>query len=62
MLREVRAVSALPLLAIGGLTPERVEEVMAVGAHGVAVRGGAWDGEDPKAAIRVYLEEVRNRR
>ena len=62
VLREVRAVSALPLLAIGGLTPERVEEVMAVGAHGVAVRGGAWDGEDPKAAIRVYLEEVRNRR
>jgi len=62
MLREVRAVSAFPLLAIGGLAPERVEEVMAAGAYGVAVRGGVWDREDPKAATRVYLEEVRNRR
>jgi len=60
ILGEVQAVSTAPLLAIGGLTPERVKEVMAAGAHGVAVRGGVWNAEDPIAAVRVYLKEVRN--
>jgi thiamine monophosphate synthase len=38
------------------VTKERVEEVMAVGAHGVAVRGGIWDSSDPKEAVRGYLK------
>jgi thiamine-phosphate diphosphorylase len=58
-LGEARAVSSLPLIGIGGVTPDRVEAIMASGAHGVAVRGGIWDSEDPFAATRVYLDEVR---
>jgi len=57
-IREIRGVSRLPLLAIGGITPERVPEVLTAGAHGVAVRGGIWDSPDPSAATRVYLEEL----
>jgi thiamine-phosphate diphosphorylase len=56
---EVRAVSDLPILAIGGITPDRVGLVLATGAHGVAVRGGIWDAEDPTEATRVYVGEVR---
>jgi len=52
---EVGAVTHRPLLAIGGVTPERVPEVMAAGAHGVAVRGGVWETMDPAASVRVYL-------
>jgi len=61
-IRELRAVSPLPLLAIGGITQERVGEVLAAGAHGVAVRGGVWNAGDPTDATRVYLREVEKGR
>ena len=62
-IREVLRVCSLPLLSIGGISHARVGEVMASGAHGVAVRGGIWDAMDPWAAIEVYLEElVKGRR
>ena len=57
-IQEIQGVTHLPLLAIGGITPEKVGEVLAAGAHGVAVRGGIWDAGDPTAAIRVYLNEL----
>lgn len=55
LIEEIARVTSLPLLAIGGLTPGRVEEVMAAGAHGVAVRSGVWDAEDPTSAVRDFL-------
>jgi thiamine-phosphate pyrophosphorylase len=45
----------LPLLAIGGVTPERVSEVLRFGAYGVAVLGGVWDAQGPGAAVERYL-------
>jgi len=57
-IREIQGVTHLPLLAIGGITPGKVGEVLAAGAHGVAVRGGIWDAEDPILATRVYLNEL----
>jgi len=61
-IRELRGVSLLPLLAIGGIGLERVAEVLAAGAHGVAVRGGIWDSGDPNTATRGYLEELEKGR
>lgn len=58
----VRAVAArvrAPVVAIGGVTPERVPELMAAGAHGVAVLRGVWAAEDAQAAVRRYLEVLR---
>jgi thiazole tautomerase (transcriptional regulator TenI) len=60
MIRKVQAVTATPILAIGGLTPGRIEEVRSAGAHGVAVRGGIWDAEDPTVASQVYLNELKS--
>jgi thiamine-phosphate diphosphorylase len=57
-LEEVSGVTGLPLVAIGGITPQRVREVLSAGAFGVAVRGGIWDAEDPIAATRGYLMEL----
>jgi thiamine-phosphate diphosphorylase len=56
---EVRGVSDSPILAIGGITPNRVGPVLAAGSHGVAVRGGIWNAEDPTEATRVYVGEVK---
>jgi thiazole tautomerase (transcriptional regulator TenI) len=57
--REILEVSRLPVLAIGGITPGRVPEVMAAGAYGVAVLSGVWAREDPAAAVREYLDALR---
>ena len=35
---------AVPLVAIGGITPERVAEVMQAGAHGIAALSTIWQG------------------
>lgn len=53
----VRVVSA-PVLAIGGVTPERVAELVAAGAHGVAVLSGVWQAAAPVAAAGRYLEAL----
>jgi thiamine-phosphate diphosphorylase len=53
-----QAAAARPIVAIGGITPDRVEEVMEAGAWGVAVVSGVWDATDPAAAARSYLEAL----
>jgi thiamine-phosphate pyrophosphorylase len=60
LVRTVAAVTALPLIAIGGLTPERVGPVVGAGAHGVAVLRGVWSAPDPRAAIMHYLEALQH--
>jgi thiamine-phosphate diphosphorylase len=54
LLRAVRETVALPLIAVGGITPERVAECLHAGAHGVAVVSGITDAPDVEAAARRY--------
>jgi len=54
LLRAVREVVELPLIAIGGITPERVVECLEAGAHGVAVISGIADAPDPERTARSY--------
>jgi thiamine-phosphate diphosphorylase len=56
LVRAVAVGSAVPVVAIGGVTPPRAREALDAGAHGVAVLSGVWDGPDPVAAMREYLE------
>lgn len=58
----VRACTAagVPILAIGGITPQRVGEAVAAGAYGVAVLGGVWSAADPAAAVAAYLAALRD--
>lgn len=57
---EVLAATAreIPAIAIGGITVDRVPEVMAAGAHGVAVVAGVWADPDPPRAAREIAELV----
>jgi thiamine-phosphate pyrophosphorylase len=52
---QVRAAVGLPLVAIGGITVDRVPEVVGAGAQGVAVLGGIWSAGDPAGAVADYL-------
>jgi len=57
-IREVKNVTQGPVLAIGGVTQERVQEVLGAGAYGVAVKGGIWNTEDPIGSALGYLVEL----
>lgn len=52
------AVGELPLLGIGGIDADRVEAVMAAGAHGVAVIGGIWRQPDPVQAAKELAARI----
>ncbi|NIN71846.1 MAG: thiamine phosphate synthase [Gemmatimonadetes bacterium] len=47
-----------PIVAIGGITPERVAEVIEMGAWGVAVLSGVWQVQDTAAAVRRYRQAL----
>lgn len=56
--RVAEAAAGVPVLAIGGVTPGRVGDLLAAGAWGVAVIRGVWDAADPLDALRRYLERL----
>jgi thiamine-phosphate diphosphorylase len=45
----------LPVIAIGGVTPDRVPELKAAGAYGVAAIRALWNAGDPAAAALAFL-------
>ncbi len=57
-LEALRAVTAaagsFPVIAIGGITLERVAACIEAGASGIAVIGAVWDAPDPVAAYAAF--------
>lgn len=45
----------LPVIAIGGVTPERARELRSAGAYGVAAIRSLWHAPDPAAATLAML-------
>jgi thiamine-phosphate pyrophosphorylase len=54
-IRAVADAVDVPVIAIGGVTAARVGELLAAGAHGVAVIGAVTRAADPAAATRELL-------
>ena len=50
-----RRIGALPLCAIGGITPERAPDVVAAGADSVAVSTEFFTHADPEMRVRQWL-------
>ena len=50
----VAELSSLPVVAIGGITPQRVESVLRHGARGVAVMGAILSASEPAGIVREY--------
>jgi len=61
-LREARAVTSLPLLAIGGIKTDRIPEVVAAGADGVALISAVMAAPDPATATADLLAAVSGAR
>ncbi len=48
------ALSPVPVVGIGGITPDNAEAVIAAGAQGVAMMRSVSEAEDPEAAARGF--------
>lgn len=59
LLREMREEGlTLPVVAIGGIRPEDVPDLLAIGADGVAVIGAILSAPDPVAATRDFITRL----
>ena len=54
-LRQVRALTTLPIFAIGGVTVETAESLIDTGADGLAVISAIWKDGDPDRAVRQFM-------
>lgn len=52
----------LPVVAIGGISPETAARVLDAGADGIAVISAIQDAPDPRGAARALREAVERRR
>lgn len=57
-LKEITQKTRLPVIAIGGITPENTKQVIEAGAAGVAVMSGILEAADPVEAARRYREQL----
>jgi thiamine-phosphate pyrophosphorylase len=57
-LRAIRALTSLPIFAIGGITVENVRDVMKAGANGVAVISAILKAPDITQAVRDFLAQM----
>jgi len=57
-LAAIARATRIPVLAIGNVTAERVADVLAAGAHGVAVSSAVAHAADPRQAVRALRRAV----
>lgn len=57
-LRKIAAQVKIPVIGIGGITPENASHVLAAGSAGIAVLSGITAASDPQAAARAYREAL----
>lgn len=50
----------LPVIAIGGITPENSARVFQAGAKGIAVMSGIFEAHDPILAAKTYKNVLEN--
>ncbi|MCI0437141.1 MAG: thiamine phosphate synthase [Gemmatimonadetes bacterium] len=58
LIRATAGAIRIPVIAIGGMSPERVAEVSAAGAHGVAVVSAVWNVPEPTVALERFLDAL----
>jgi thiamine-phosphate diphosphorylase len=58
-LRAIVALAGRPVIAIGNITPDRVEEVLAAGAWGVAVLSDVARAVDPAERTATFAAAIR---
>lgn len=50
-----------PIIAIGGILPNDVKNIISTGIHGVAVSSGIHNSNDVSAAVKEYLQHFQHK-
>lgn len=56
LIREIKEKVAIPLIGIGGITPENYSQVINAGAHGIAVMSTIMTAHDPQTMVKAYRQ------
>ena len=59
---DIARAARVPVLAIGGINPARLGELIAAGAAGVAVMGGVMRAADPAQEVRALIATLKDAR
>ncbi|MBU1939287.1 thiamine phosphate synthase [Candidatus Micrarchaeota archaeon] len=62
LLQELKQVTSLPLVAIGGITPENIGEVLESGAYSVAAISATVATNNVESAVRQFREKITGMR
>ena len=54
-LEKVVNAVAIPVIAIGGISPQHMKDIISTGAKGVAIMSGVLAAPDPVEAIQAYI-------
>lgn len=60
LLSEIVDGCSVPVVAIGGITADRVQEVLSTGAYGVAVIRAVWNARDPVQAAEELVKMLES--
>jgi len=60
LIREIKDRVSLPIIAIGGINKNNLDEVMKFGVDGIAVAKAALDKPNPKTAVKGILSKLNN--
>lgn len=58
-LREIKAQTSLPIVGIGGICAENINQIYGSGIDGIAVVSAIMASKDPKGAAEVLKEKVK---
>jgi thiamine-phosphate pyrophosphorylase len=61
-IRAIAGASRVPIIAIGGITADRVAEIIAAGAAGIAVMGSVMRARDPGEEVTALLSALAHPR
>jgi thiazole tautomerase (transcriptional regulator TenI) len=60
LLDRVHEATSVPVIAIGGVTPERIADAFEHGATGVALLSGIWNAVDPAASVVACIDSIEH--
>ena len=60
-LKDICENVTIPVIAIGGITPETIDQLKQTNVHGVAVMSYVMESKDPKSALMKLKEVVEER-